>query len=211
MSWRYCDNWAVAMRRAPDSRIENSITLAHAEIRRIKDMLARITDGRGLVIDQGTGVGDTTPPVEAGPHTLYGVKHTRAFRVTDGGGLDVDYEQGQIWMGGSFYSIGAGSLTLADDDVNYVFVNAAGAVADNVAGFPSNSAPLAQVTTVAGDITALVDRRAYLSALLQGGALPAYTVTNSNVDRTFDANATTLHELADVVATLIADVGTLHP
>jgi hypothetical protein len=33
----------------------------------------------------------------------------------------------------------------------------------------------------------------------------AYTVTNATTDRTFDANATTIHELADVVATIIED------
>lgn len=33
----------------------------------------------------------------------------------------------------------------------------------------------------------------------------AYTVTNAATDRTFDANAVTLHELADVVATVIDD------
>lgn len=35
----------------------------------------------------------------------------------------------------------------------------------------------------------------------------AYTITNDTTDRTFDANATTLDELADVLATLIKDLG----
>ena len=34
----------------------------------------------------------------------------------------------------------------------------------------------------------------------------AYTVTNGTADRTFDANATTVDELADVVATIIDDL-----
>lgn len=33
-----------------------------------------------------------------------------------------------------------------------------------------------------------------------------YTVTNATTDRTFDANATSIHELADVVATMIDDL-----
>jgi hypothetical protein len=33
-----------------------------------------------------------------------------------------------------------------------------------------------------------------------------YTVTNGTTDRTYDADATTVNELADVVATLIADL-----
>lgn len=150
------------MRRQPLDRPENVLALAVAEVERIKVVLGRVTDSRGLVIATGTGSGDTTPPVEAGRHTLYGVKHTRSFRVTDGGGLDVDYEQGQIWIGGSFYSVGAGSLTLDDNTTNYVFINSAGAAAYNATGFPADGVPLAQVTTVAGDITALADRRSYL-------------------------------------------------
>jgi hypothetical protein len=150
------------MRRQPLTRPENVLALAVAEIERIKALLSRVTDGRSVVVETGTGPGDTTVPVEAGTHTLYGIKHTRAFRVTDGGGLDIDYEQGQTWTGGSFYSVGAGSLTLDDNTTNYVFINSAGAVAYNATGFPADSTPLAQVTTVAGDITALVDRRSYL-------------------------------------------------
>lgn len=34
----------------------------------------------------------------------------------------------------------------------------------------------------------------------------AYTVTNGTTDRTYDANATTLDELADIVSTLISDL-----
>lgn len=42
--------------------------------------------------------------------------------------------------------------------------------------------------------------------LYQVNAGSAYTVTNSTTDRTYDANSTTMNELADVVATLIADL-----
>jgi hypothetical protein len=38
---------------------------------------------------------------------------------------------------------------------------------------------------------------------------PTYTVTNDNTDRTYDADATTTAELADVVGTLIADLQAL--
>lgn len=37
-------------------------------------------------------------------------------------------------------------------------------------------------------------------------AVIAYTVTNVTADRAYDANATTLDELADVLGTLIADL-----
>jgi hypothetical protein len=34
----------------------------------------------------------------------------------------------------------------------------------------------------------------------------AYTVSNGSVDRTFDANSTTIDELSDIIATLISDL-----
>jgi hypothetical protein len=43
-------------------------------------------------------------------------------------------------------------------------------------------------------------------ARLPNSAAPAYTVTNALTDRTFDANATSLDELADVLGSLIADL-----
>ena len=44
-----------------------------------------------------------------------------------------------------------------------------------------------------------------------GRSSAAYAVTNGATDRAFDANAVTLHELADVVGTLIADLQTYGP
>jgi hypothetical protein len=44
-----------------------------------------------------------------------------------------------------------------------------------------------------------------ISSFVFAGPTSAYTVTNAATDRTFDANAVTLHELADVVATVIDD------
>lgn len=159
------------MRREPAARPENQVALALAEIERIKALLVKVTDGNQLVIETGAGEGDTTAPVEAAAHTLYGVKHTRSFRATDGGGLNVDYEQGQIWIGGTFYSVVAGTTAMADDTTNYVFVNNAGAVADNATGFPGDCWPIAEVTTVAGDITALADRRSYSAQGVFGGGV----------------------------------------
>lgn len=149
------------MRREPTTRPENILALATAEIERIKALLSRVTDGRNLVISAGTDADDTTLPIEAGAHTLYGVKHTRSLRVTAGAGLNIDWEQGQIWMGGAFYSIAAATIGGADNDTNYVFVGIDGTVGVNTTGFPTNCWPMAEVTTLAGAITAVVDRRAY--------------------------------------------------
>lgn len=58
-----------------------------------------------------------------------------------------------------------------------------------------------QVLTAQGDTTAIWDDPA-------GGLTPgSYTISNDTTDRTFNANATTLDELADIVATLIRDLG----
>lgn len=39
--------------------------------------------------------------------------------------------------------------------------------------------------------------------------LPPYMLTNIDIDRTFDANATNVKEIADVLATLIQDLKTI--
>ncbi len=158
------------MRRQPTLQTQNQNRLALDEIERLKADIRRFSDGSGLVITTPTtGSGPTDGPpttpgagVEPLPHVLYGSKHTRSLRVTAATGLDIDFEQGQEWVAGVFYSISAGSLTMADDDTNYVFVNTSGAVAVNTTGFPSNSTPLAEVVTAGGTITAVNDRRSYL-------------------------------------------------
>lgn len=159
------------VRRNRIDRTELQLALHISEIERLQAIMAKITDGRSLVLTPSDpdGGGPTTPPIEGAAHVLYGSKHSRALRVTDNGGISIAFEQGQIWISGTFFSIVAGTLALTDNATNYVFVNNAGAVADNTTGFPTDSAPMAQVTTVAGDITAVADRRAYLSAGAHGG------------------------------------------
>ena len=45
-------------------------------------------------------------------------------------------------------------------------------------------------------------------AVLASGAQPEYTVSNDNADRAYDADDTTLAEVADILSTLIADLQT---
>lgn len=172
------------MRREPPTRPENVLALAVAEIERIKALLARLTDGRRLVIQTGTGPGDTTPPPAAAQHTLYGVKQTRALRISDGGGLNINFDQGQIWVGGTFYNIVAGSLAMTDASTNNVFVSAAGAVASNTTTFPSDSVPLATVVTAGADITSINDRRSYLlpGASTSGSSHDASEIIDDDLD-----------------------------
>ncbi len=201
------------VRRNRSVRSELQLALHFSEIERLKTIMAKITDGRQLVItpsDPGAG-GPTTPGVEPAGHVLYGSKHTRAFRVTDNGGIDIAFEQGQIWVGGTFFSLGAGTLTLTDNATNYVFVDNAGVVADNTTGFPSDSAPLAQVTTAAADITAVADRRDYLSAGIWDGLMDASQIIlpvlgNPTFTHVEDLN-TVFHSTGWITGGVITDAG----
>lgn len=55
-------------------------------------------------------------------------------------------------------------------------------------------------------IKQLERRIARLEAIQVAGNGNTYTITNDVTDRTFDANATSIAELADVTATLIRDL-----
>ncbi len=165
------------VRRNLDLRNENQVALALAELERIKGLLTRVSDGRsivGTVITTtpttggaGGSPAGTTPAIEAGAHVVMGSKHTKSLRVTADDpsvSLVVNVEDGQAWVGGTFFSITATTATLADDTTNYVFVNNAGAIADNTTGFPVDSIPLAVVVTADGNVTLVTDNRAYLNA-----------------------------------------------
>jgi hypothetical protein len=54
-------------------------------------------------------------------------------------------------------------------------------------------------------LTALEDRVQTLEARLTG-RLPVFTVTNATTDRAYNATATTVGELANVLATLLSDL-----
>src|SRR3990172_1371645 len=112
------------MRRQPAQRHENLVAYALDEIERLKSLVVRNFDGREIVAIPGSG--GTSPVFEAGAHVLYGSKHTRSGRVTADTGLDVDFEQVQVWVLGVFYDIAAGSLTLTDNATNYVYVDNTG-------------------------------------------------------------------------------------
>ncbi len=157
------------MRRTPNLRSANQLALALAEIERLKSITTRVTDGRQLVLIQGTdpGAGEV-PPLATSKHVLYGQKHTRSFQVTaaEGVSLTARYQQGQAWVGGTFYSIVEGTLQMTDAATNYVYIDNAGVIASNTTSFPYDSTPLAEVVAAGGTITAVNDRRNYLT---QGG------------------------------------------
>lgn len=115
------------------------------------------------------------------------VQGVTGLQVTDGGGLDVDYSAGRIRVDtGAPVDVAASSLTLTDDDTNYVECDSAGTVSDNVVGFTAGAFPLATVVTSGGDITGgpTDDRTAY------------QLITGAGLD---------LDDLANVVITAVAD------
>jgi len=74
-------------------------------------------------------------------------------------GLDYFYRGGVGWTGTLYTDVAAGSVALADDDVNYVEHTLAGVVSANTVGFSADKIPMAQVTTLDGVVTSVLDRR----------------------------------------------------
>jgi hypothetical protein len=110
------------------------------------------------------------------------------FRYRDGSEAANSYlsgnGSGEATWATSLFSVfgesGTGAISLAN---NFTFAGDGGSITTSVAG-----------TTVTISLSAV------------GGA--NYTVTNGAVDRAYDANATTLDEIADVLGTLISDLQT---
>ncbi len=76
--------------------------------------------------------------------------------VTAGSGLSVNYRGGRVLLpNGTIFTVGAGTLALADNTVNQIFVDATGVVRAG-AVLPQFFFLLATVTTVAGAISGLV-------------------------------------------------------
>ena len=88
---------------------------------------------------------------------------SRGLEVVDGGGLVIYYSGGKVLPGsGAPVFVAPGTLTMVDNDVNYVEVSIAGVVSSNVVGFSTGKYPLAEVTTVAGVITVLTSTRSLI-------------------------------------------------
>jgi hypothetical protein len=135
------------------------LSYALAEIERLKAIVSRLSDGRTLL---GSSDGGGTSGVEALPHVDLGSKHTKSLRVTAGVGLNANHEEGTVRIDETWHSVAAGSIELADNETNYVFVDSSGTVGANTTGFPTNCVPLAEVVTAAGAIASVTDRRSYL-------------------------------------------------
>ena len=114
---------------------------------------------------------------------------TTELMVTAGSGLYGNYYGGKATIDGVVYIITPGSTLLADNATNYVFINSAGSVTSNTTGYPSNSTPLAVVTTASGAITGVEDNRSFVNQNIVWGSsgdistiLPDATVSVGSVD-----------------------------
>lgn len=89
---------------------------------------------------------------------------TGALKASSGGGLNLNVANGAYRLNGTLTSYAGGALTVTASATNYVFFGSGG-LAKNLTGFPSDESyiPVAIVTTSAGAITSILDRRALSS------------------------------------------------
>lgn len=93
------------------------------------------------------------------------ISHYFGENAASHSGLNFAYLGGVYRNNTTIATIAAGSIALADDATNYIFVDvSAGAIAANTTGFTSGDIPLFTVITAAGAITNVTDNRTLLSA-----------------------------------------------
>jgi hypothetical protein len=120
-----------------------------------------------IVRDPGTGIGDVTSYVDQE------VKRTGTYAGDSGSGdseftdLDFTVEGGSGSLDGDYIEWNLTTLTLSDNDTNYVFVDDAdedgyGTVKANQSAFPADGLELYRVETSGGEIVKVVDVRAIL-------------------------------------------------
>ncbi len=109
-------------------------------------------------------------------------------------------------------STGAGSLVLGTSTVGSIGTSGVGVLAIANGTAPTSS-PNDEFQLYSADWngagTAAAHFRNEQGHIIKIARAATYTPTNVSTDRSYDANATTLDELADVVGTLIADLQTL--
>lgn len=172
-----------------------------------------------FVADEGTTYdgGPAIARVVTGASTITSIEDLRALdaTATDGAftqdvdntdGLDFGYFGGIVQNGATVTIIPDGTVTLTDDTLNYVEVDADGVVSANTAGWTSGSEALYEATTADGEIVTVTPRAPDLQ--LGGGVssfndltdvpttLAGYGITDAASDAELAAEVATL-EAAD--------------
>jgi len=101
-------------------------------------------------------------------------RHIYDLEVTDGGGLTVNVNLGNIDEQGNVTNFtGVSAQVVTDATTNYVEI-ISGSVSINTTGFTEGSVRLAEVVTAAGSVSSITDRRVLFTS---AGAAEANTVT----------------------------------
>lgn len=105
-------------------------------------------------------------------HNVDAPDHGRAFRVTDAGANAVDVAAGRARIDQTVFNFAAPTnVPGLPNGVNYIFINNAGNLANNLGGpYPANSIPLALVTVAGGDVIGIVDNRCFFYEDTAAGA-----------------------------------------
>lgn len=116
----------------------------------------------------------------AGTFTFTAETIATGLLVTNGGGLNINYSAGTVCINGTFYTISNGSLLMADNSTNYVYVSPTTGLVSTSGSFPLLCTPMAIVTTVGGVITNILDRRVVFDNLDQFGVASSNVSSTSN-------------------------------
>lgn len=102
--------------------------------------------------------------------TLVHGKMLRDLRVSKGTGLTVGIASGNFSLDGTdVYYAGSSSEAVVDASTNYIEIDDTGTISINQAAFTPGLLPLATVVTAGGVVTAITDKRPFLSKGGTGG------------------------------------------
>ena len=104
------------------------------------------------------------------------------FREGEHTGLDFEYGTGRVRDDNQVIDVAGDSITLVDDDTNYIEVDPeTGTVALGTGEFTAGHIPLYEVTTAGGEITEVHDRRCFFSVGVGTGPAPGIGFVSMDV------------------------------
>lgn len=142
-------------RVSPD-RLVNALPVCKVVDGRLCFISGQQVPGGATTYDLGLGFSAT------GFGAFVGNVATSGFGGTDNGGLSFTAATGLAWLSGQLRSVAAATLTLTDNTVNYVYVNASGVTVFTTVeatAFALTNLVLYKITTSGADITEILDTR----------------------------------------------------
>ena len=132
------------------------------------------------------------------------VKGAGVLQVISGGQLTLTSQSSHTSIGGSNLSIHTSSPNFQSMSLGVFLGNSLSAPSGN----PADGNFIYAADISSSSVLHVRNEAGQIFKMYQPNAGSPYTVTNGTTDRTFDANSTTLDELADVLYTLITDLKT---